>query len=85
MQTLPKDDNSSSSDGSDYVPSEASSPTSSSDLKKINFMELTPSSKRWFMDNEYIPQKLGIDYDLCFQYFNALPLETRFVVVLVEI
>ena len=69
-------DRTASADDPDYLPGLSGSPACSGD--KLESLELTPKSRKWFVAPEMATRELGLDCEMSFQEFSELPPERRF-------
>jgi hypothetical protein len=67
-----------SDDDSEYLPGDSYSPRSFGDLEKLESMDLTPNSRKWFINNDNLTSELGIQSNMSFEDFSALSPEIRF-------
>lgn len=58
---------------SEYLPGHSGLAATSSEFDKLKELELTPNSKRWFINSEALTRELGLDSDLPFEDFSTLP------------
>jgi hypothetical protein len=64
--------------GLEYVPGMSDAGALSGDIDKLEALELTPNSKKWFLVPDVAIRELGLDCDFSFKEFSALPSEKRF-------
>lgn len=69
----------SSNDSSDctYIPGQTSSQLSD-DIDKLDNLELTPNSKKWFINSSNPSNELGLDCNMSFTEFSNLPVNEHF-------
>lgn len=60
-----------------YIPGQ-DSPQESNDIDKLDNLELTPNSHKWFLSNSNPSNELGLECNLSFHEFSNLPPRDRF-------